>query len=93
VHRLLTLDFAGITLFRLSQLEKACEGFSNIIGTLSGCTLYKGNLPCGAEIAVVSPSAAYAGGWSPAAEAHFKNKVYCKFLYYVILPNCKIFCF
>ncbi|KAK3135310.1 hypothetical protein QOZ80_5BG0417380 [Eleusine coracana subsp. coracana] len=65
----------GITLFRLSQLEKACEGFCNIIGSLPGCTLYKGTLPCGAEIAVVSTSVAYAGGWSPTTEAHFKNKV------------------
>ncbi|TVU19823.1 hypothetical protein EJB05_35996 [Eragrostis curvula] len=73
--QLQTTATQGITLFRLSQLEKACEGFSNIIGTLPGCKLYKGTLPCGAEIAVVSTSVAYAGGWSTTAEAHFKNKV------------------
>ncbi|TVU19749.1 hypothetical protein EJB05_35920, partial [Eragrostis curvula] len=60
---------------RLSQLEKACERFSNIIDTLPGCQLYKGTLPCGAEIAVVSTSVAYAGGWSTTVEAHFKNKL------------------
>ncbi|GJM88859.1 hypothetical protein PR202_ga05432 [Eleusine coracana subsp. coracana] len=65
----------GRVMTLLSQLEKACEGFCNIIGSLPGCTLYKGTLPCGAEIAVVSTSVAYAGGWSPTAEAHFKNKV------------------
>ncbi|GJN14684.1 hypothetical protein PR202_gb01539 [Eleusine coracana subsp. coracana] len=73
--QLQTTATEGITLFRLSQLEKACEGFCNIIGSLPGCTLYKGTLPCGAEIAVVSTSVAYAGGWSPTTEAHFKNKV------------------
>ncbi|KAJ1263308.1 hypothetical protein BS78_09G173600 [Paspalum vaginatum] len=65
----------GITSFRRSELEKACEGFSNIIGMLPGFTLYKGTLPCGAEIAVVSTTVAYAGGWSNIAEEHFMNKI------------------
>jgi len=72
---LLTAVYAGITLFRRSELETACEGFSNIIGTLPGYTVYKGTLPCGAEIAVVSTTVAYAGGWSAIAEAHYMNKV------------------
>ncbi|XP_062179954.1 probable inactive receptor-like protein kinase At3g56050 [Phragmites australis] len=74
-RQLQTTTVGEITLLRLSELEKACEGFSNVIGTLPGCTLYKGTLPCGAEIAVVSTSVAYAGGWSAIAEAHYKNKV------------------
>jgi hypothetical protein len=37
--------------------------------------MYKGTLPCGAEIAVVSTTVAYAGGWSAIAEAHYMNKV------------------
>ncbi|WVZ98917.1 hypothetical protein U9M48_044287 [Paspalum notatum var. saurae] len=65
----------GITSFRRSELEKACEGFSNIIGMLPGFTLYKGTLPCGAEIAVVSTTVAYAGGWSDIAEEHFMDKI------------------
>lgn len=72
---LLTPVYAGITLFRRSELETACEGFSNIIGTLPGFTLFKGTLPCGAEIAVASTSVAYAGGWSAIDEAHYMNKV------------------
>ncbi|KAM0888191.1 hypothetical protein ACQ4PT_028528 [Festuca glaucescens] len=67
--------FSGITSFRRSELETACEDFSNVIGTLPGCTLYKGTLPCGAEIAVVSTLIKYAYGWSPLAEAQFRNKV------------------
>lgn len=73
--QLQTTAMEGITIFRRSELETACEGFSNIIGTLPGFTLYKGTLPCGAEIAVVSTMVAYAGGWSAIAEAHFMNKV------------------
>ncbi|CAM0955040.1 unnamed protein product [Alopecurus aequalis] len=70
-----TTILGGITLFRRSELETACEDFSNVIGTVPGCTLYKGTLPCGAEIAVVSTLIKYAYGWSPTAEAQFKDKV------------------
>ncbi|PUZ65568.1 hypothetical protein GQ55_3G234600 [Panicum hallii var. hallii] len=73
--QLQTTAMEGITLFRRSELEAACEGFSNIIGTLPGFTLYKGTLPCGAEIAVVSTTVAYAGGWSTVAETHYMDKV------------------
>lgn len=68
-------NVGGTTLFRRSELETACEDFSNVIGTVPGCTLYKGTLPCGAEIAVVSTLIKHAYGWSPIAEAKFKNKV------------------
>ncbi|KAL6610357.1 hypothetical protein ACP70R_040326 [Stipagrostis hirtigluma subsp. patula] len=74
-RQLQTIFVEEITSFRLSQLEKACEGFSNIIGRLPGCTLFKGTLPCGAEIAVVSTSVPYSAGWSAMAEAHYKNKI------------------
>ncbi|AQK86615.1 protein MALE DISCOVERER 2 isoform X3 [Zea mays] len=80
LQHILSLEFLcrfleGITLFRRSELETACEGFSNIIDTLPGFTLFKGTLPCGAEIAVASTSVAYAGGWSAIDEAHYMNKV------------------
>jgi len=84
---LLTAVYAGITLFRRSELETACEGFSNIIGTLPGYTVYKGTLPCGAEIAVVSTTVAYAGGWSAIAEAHYMNKVCRWFFCSISFPN------
>ncbi|CAN6327903.1 unnamed protein product [Urochloa humidicola] len=74
-RQLQTGDMEGITIFRRSELETACEGFSNIIGTLPGFTLYKGTLPCGAEIAVVSTTVAYAGGWSATAQSQYMNKV------------------
>jgi serine/threonine protein kinase len=74
-RQLRTAILAGINSFRRSELEKACEGFSNVIGTLPGLKLFKGTLPCGAEIAVASTLINYASGWSPMAEAQFKNTV------------------
>ncbi|XP_044977725.1 protein MALE DISCOVERER 1-like [Hordeum vulgare subsp. vulgare] len=74
-RQLQTTIMGGIASFRRSELETACEDFSNVIGTLPGCTLYKGTLPCGAEIAVVSTLIKHAYGWSAIAEAQFKNKV------------------
>ncbi|KAI4963082.1 hypothetical protein ZWY2020_019733 [Hordeum vulgare] len=73
-RQLQTTIMGGIASFRRSELETACEDFSNVIGTLPGCTLYKGTLPCGAEIAVVSTLIKHAYGWSAIAEAQFKNK-------------------
>ncbi|KAM3404686.1 hypothetical protein ACQJBY_007659 [Aegilops geniculata] len=74
-RELQTTILGGIALFRRSELETACEDFSNVIGTLPGCTLYKGTLPCGAEIAVASTLIKHAYGWSAIAEAQFKDKV------------------
>ncbi|KAF0923803.1 hypothetical protein E2562_007679 [Oryza meyeriana var. granulata] len=73
--QLQTGTVGGITKFKRSELETACESFSNIIDTLPGFTLYKGTLPCGAEIAVVSTLVTYACGWTTIAEAQFKDRV------------------
>uniref|UniRef100_A0A0E0HFU9 Protein kinase domain-containing protein n=1 Tax=Oryza nivara TaxID=4536 RepID=A0A0E0HFU9_ORYNI len=70
-----TATLGGITKFKRSELETSCEGFSNIIDTLPRFTLYKGTLPCGAEIAAVSTLVTYASGWTTVAEAQFKDKV------------------
>jgi hypothetical protein len=83
--------FSGITSFRLSELETACEDFSNVVGTLPGCILYKGTLPCGAEIVVVSTLIKYAYGWSPIAEAQFKNKVDSSSFCLIVFSCCKSF--
>uniref|UniRef100_A0A0D9WHK3 Protein kinase domain-containing protein n=1 Tax=Leersia perrieri TaxID=77586 RepID=A0A0D9WHK3_9ORYZ len=73
--QLQTATLGGLTSFRRLELETACEDFSNIIDALHSFTLYKGTLPCGAEIAVVSTLVTYACGWTTIAEAQFKNKV------------------
>ena len=58
-----------------SELEIACEDFSNIIGSLSDCKLYKGTLSSGVEIAVVSTLVASAKSWSKQSESNFRKKV------------------
>lgn len=45
---------SGVPKLNRAELETACEDFSNIIDTVDGCTIYKGTLSSGVEIAVVS---------------------------------------
>ncbi|KAH0457319.1 hypothetical protein IEQ34_012634 [Dendrobium chrysotoxum] len=42
----------GVPSLERSELQTACEEFSNVIDTLSDCTLYKGTLSSGVEIAI-----------------------------------------
>ncbi|KAG1338045.1 inactive receptor-like serine/threonine-protein kinase [Cocos nucifera] len=65
----------GVPLLRRSELEVACEGFSNIVGSLSDCTLYKGTLSSGIEIAVTSTMVTLANDWLEQYEAHFRKKI------------------
>ncbi|KAF3791837.1 putative LRR receptor-like serine/threonine-protein kinase [Nymphaea thermarum] len=57
------------------EVEAACEDFSNIIGTLSDCTIYKGTLSSGVEIAVTSPTATSSKDWSRCSEFYFRKKI------------------
>jgi hypothetical protein len=57
------------------ELEAACEDFINVIGTSTHCTLYKGTLSSGVEIAVVSTSVNSSKDWSDRSEERFRNKV------------------
>ncbi|XP_078445516.1 protein MALE DISCOVERER 2-like [Wolffia australiana] len=66
----------GVTQLRRSELEMACEDFSNIIGELSDCTLYKGTLSSGVEIVVASTVVNSAKDWSPIYEAQFRKKIF-----------------
>ncbi|WOL18647.1 protein MALE DISCOVERER 2-like isoform X2 [Canna indica] len=65
----------GVPSLRRSELETACEQFSNIIGSLSNCTLYKGTLSNGVEIAVISTIVTSAEEWSEEYETCFRNKI------------------
>ena len=58
-----------------SELELACEDFSNVIGILSDYMVYKGTLSSGVEIAVVSTTKSSAKEWSKHCEAQFRKKV------------------
>lgn len=65
----------GVPLLKRSELETACEDFSNIIDTLSGCSFYKGTLSSGVEIAVTSSLIKSAKDWSDQSEALFREKI------------------
>ncbi|XP_051137871.1 probable inactive receptor-like protein kinase At3g56050, partial [Andrographis paniculata] len=66
---------AGVPKLRRSELEAACEDFSNVIGSLSVCTLYKGTLSSGVEIAVASIDTASSAEWSSSVESQFRTKI------------------
>lgn len=65
----------GVPSLERTELEAACEGFINVIGTLSECTLYKGTLSSGVEIAVLSTSVNSSQQWSAQSEEQFRNKI------------------
>ncbi|TVU27520.1 hypothetical protein EJB05_30137, partial [Eragrostis curvula] len=65
----------GVPSLGRAELETACEGFINVIGTSSDCTWYKGNLSSGVEIAVVSTSVKSTENWSDRSEDQFRNKI------------------
>ncbi|XP_043697825.1 inactive receptor-like serine/threonine-protein kinase At2g40270 [Telopea speciosissima] len=65
----------GVPKLGRSELQTACEDFSNIIGSSSNGTIYKGTLSSGVEIAVVSTVVMSTKDWSKNFEAQFRKKV------------------
>ncbi|KAE8711540.1 Inactive receptor-like serine/threonine-protein kinase [Hibiscus syriacus] len=65
----------GVPKLKRSELEEACEDFSNIIGSFSDGMVYKGTLSTGVEIAVTSTAIASREEWSKNLETHFRNKI------------------
>ncbi|KAK9077087.1 hypothetical protein SSX86_005423 [Deinandra increscens subsp. villosa] len=65
----------GVPKLNRTELETACEDFSNIIQTTEGYTLYKGTLSSGVEISVASTSIASLKDWSKRAEMGFRKKI------------------
>ncbi|XVF05783.1 hypothetical protein REPUB_Repub05bG0202200 [Reevesia pubescens] len=66
----------GVPKLKRSELEAACEDFSNIIGTFSDGTVYKGTLSSGVEIAVTSSTVvATREDWSKNLETQFRKKI------------------
>lgn len=65
----------GVQSLKRSELQGACEDFSNVIDTLSDCTLYKGTLSSGVEIAVTSTLIKTESDWSDQSESLFRNKI------------------
>ncbi|KAI3704134.1 hypothetical protein L1987_74348 [Smallanthus sonchifolius] len=65
----------GVPKLHHTELETACEDFSNIIETTEGYTLYKGTLSSGVEICVASTPIASLKDWSKRAELGFRKKI------------------
>ncbi|KAG1335257.1 Protein MALE DISCOVERER 1 [Cocos nucifera] len=65
----------GVPKLQRSELEAACEDFSNILNSYPDCTMFKGTLSSGVEIAVISTKITSAIDWSRRAEMHFRRRI------------------
>ncbi|CAL0327920.1 unnamed protein product [Lupinus luteus] len=65
----------GVPKLKRSELEAACEDFSNVLGTSSIGTVYKGTLSSGVEISVASVSLDSSNNWSRSSETQFRKKI------------------
>lgn len=70
------LHFSGVPKLKRSELEAACEDFSNVIGNSPIGTVYKGTLSNGVEIAVASVTVTSSKDWSKTLEMQFRKKVF-----------------
>ncbi|XWS65811.1 hypothetical protein CRYUN_Cryun05aG0145600 [Craigia yunnanensis] len=65
----------GVPKLKRSELVAACEDFSNVIGSSTIGTVYKGTLSNGVEIAVASVPVKSAKDWSKNLETQFRKKI------------------
>ncbi|KAK2643334.1 hypothetical protein Ddye_025097 [Dipteronia dyeriana] len=65
----------GVPKLKRQELVAACEDFSNIIGSFSEGTIYKGTLSSGVEIAVTSTKVQSRKDWSKNLGAQFRKKI------------------
>ncbi|XP_021805613.1 probable inactive receptor-like protein kinase At3g56050 [Prunus avium] len=65
----------GVPNLKRSELEAACEDFSNVIGSSPIGTVYKGTLSSGVEIAVASLVETSANCWCSNLELQYRKKI------------------
>ncbi|XP_054803329.1 protein MALE DISCOVERER 2-like isoform X2 [Prosopis cineraria] len=65
----------GVPKLNRAELEVACEDFSNIVTSLPHCTVYKGTLSSGVEIAVASAMITSAQDWSKNMEIAYRKMI------------------
>lgn len=65
----------GVPKLKRSEIETACEDFSNVVSSSSVGTVYKGTLSSGVEIAVTSVAVDSAKDWPNSLESQFRNKI------------------
>ncbi|XP_033137343.1 probable inactive receptor-like protein kinase At3g56050 isoform X2 [Brassica rapa] len=76
IGHLQDVGITGVPKLKLSELETACEDFSNIISsTSSNATIYKGTLSTGSEIAVLSIASGSLQNWTADLETQFQQKI------------------
>uniref|UniRef100_A0A0E0L5P1 Protein kinase domain-containing protein n=1 Tax=Oryza punctata TaxID=4537 RepID=A0A0E0L5P1_ORYPU len=66
---------SGVPQLQRTELERACEDFSNIVASHPYYTVYKGTLSSGVEIAVVSTTIKSSKDWSKHSEDCFRKKI------------------
>ncbi|KAL1206341.1 Protein MALE DISCOVERER 1 [Cardamine amara subsp. amara] len=65
----------GVPKLNRSELETACEDFSNIIEAFDGYTVYKGTLSSGVEVAVASTAILETKEWTRAMEMTYRRRI------------------
>lgn len=65
----------GVPKLNRAELDTACEDFSNIIHSFDACTIYKGTLSSGVEIAVDSTIVNSVQDWSKSMETSYRKKI------------------
>ncbi|RHN72100.1 putative protein kinase RLK-Pelle-LRR-VI-2 family [Medicago truncatula] len=65
----------GVPKLNRAELETACEDFSNIVTNVEACTIYKGTLSSGVEIAVVSGLINTRQEWTKTMELNYRRKI------------------
>ncbi|KAG8077526.1 hypothetical protein GUJ93_ZPchr0007g4027 [Zizania palustris] len=65
----------GVPKLQRTELEGACEDFSNIIASYPHYTVFKGTLSSGVEIAVVSTAITSSKDWSKHSEGIFRKNI------------------
>ncbi|KAK7359211.1 hypothetical protein VNO77_01161 [Canavalia gladiata] len=65
----------GVPKLNRAELETACEDFSNIIYSFNECTIYKGTLSSGVEIAVDSTIVTSGQDWTKTMETAYRKKI------------------
>ncbi|KAL4367086.1 hypothetical protein GQ457_05G031920 [Hibiscus cannabinus] len=65
----------GVPKLKRSELEAACEDFSNVISSSTVAIVYKGTLSSGIEVSVAAVPVKSAKDWSKNLETRFRKKI------------------
>ena len=83
---------SGVPKLKRSEIETACEEFSNVIGSCPIGTLFKGTLSSGVEVAVASVATASAKEWTNNIETQFRKKLPYRQPVHFLFPKKSFYC-